>query len=74
MSIVAACTRKPTAERGLACQCITSSETGSTASLPLIGSRMMFEKKPDAALLGVPGRTQIVGRRMPTPSKMPRRE
>jgi hypothetical protein len=34
---------------------------------------MMLEKKPEAALFGRPGRTQIVGRRMPTPSRMPRR-
>jgi Tfp pilus assembly protein FimV len=39
----------------LACQCITLSSTGSTASLPASGSRMMLEKKPEAALLGVPG-------------------
>src|SRR3954469_25934488 len=58
---------------GEACQCITSSGTGSTASSPLSGSRMMLEKKPEAALLGLPGRTQIVGSRMPTPSKKPRR-
>ena len=35
---------------------------------------MIDEKKPDAARLGGPGRTKIVGRRNPTPSKMPRRE
>ena len=35
---------------------------------------MMPEKKPEAALLGLPGRTQIVGSRMPMPSKKPRRE
>jgi hypothetical protein len=34
----------------------------------------MFEKKPDAALLGAPGRMQIFGNRMPIPSRMPRRE
>jgi hypothetical protein len=34
---------------------------------------MMPEKNPDAALFGLPGRTQIVGRRSPTPSKNPRR-
>ena len=33
----------------------------------------MPEKKPDAALFGLPGRTQIVGSRMPTPSRKPRR-
>ena len=69
----AACTRKPAAERGLACQCITLSSTGSTASLPASGSRMMLEKKPEAALFGLPGRTQMVGRRMPTPSRKPLR-
>ena len=74
VSIVAAWTRKPTADRGEACQWRTWSETGSTASWPLSGSRMMLEKKPEAALFGAPGRTQIVGRRMPTPSKKPRRE
>ena len=34
---------------------------------------MMFEKNPDAALFGAPGRTQIVGSRIPTPSRNPRR-
>ena len=41
--------------------------------MPASGSRMMPEKKLDAALLGLPGRTQMVGSRMPTPSKKPRR-
>jgi hypothetical protein len=63
VSMVAAWIRKPTAERGEACQWRTSSETGSTASCPASGSRMMFEKNPDAALFGRPGRTQMVGRR-----------
>jgi hypothetical protein len=35
---------------------------------------MMPEKNPEAALLGAPGRTQIVGKRRPMPSKKPRRE
>ena len=74
VSMLAACIRKPTAERGLACQWRTSSGTGSTASWPASGSRMMPEKKPEAALFGLPGRTQIVGRRMPMPSKKPRRD
>ena len=65
--------RKPTAERGLAWVWRTLSATGSTASWPASGSRMMPEKKPDAALFGLPGRTQIVGSRMPTPSRKPRR-
>jgi len=71
--MVAAWIRKLTAERGEACQWRTWSDTGSTASMPFSGSRMMLEKKPDAALLGVPGRTQIVGKRMLSPSKKPRR-
>jgi len=33
---------------------------------------MMLEKKPEAARLGVPGRTQIVGNRIATPSRKPR--
>ena len=74
LSMVAACSRKPTAERGEACQCRTSSDTGSTASLPASGSRRMLEKKPEAALLGRPGRIQMVGSRMPMPSMKPRRE
>ena len=65
--------RKPTADFGEACQCRTSSETGSTASSPASGSRMMLEKKPDAALFGLPGRTQMVGRRMLMPSSRPLR-
>ena len=73
VSMVPAWMRKPTADRGEACQCRTSSETGSTASCPASGSRMMFEKKPEAALFGLPGRTQIVGRRMPMPSSSPLR-
>jgi len=44
---------------------------GSTASLPASGSRRMLEKKPEAALLGKPGRMQIVGSRMPMPSMKP---
>ncbi len=65
--------RKPTAERGLAWVCTTVSATGSCASSPVSGSRMMPEKKPDAALFGLPGRTTIDGSRMPTPSRMPLR-
>ena len=32
---------------------------------------MMLEKKPDAARFGLPGRTRIVGNRIPMPSKKP---
>ena len=72
VSISAARRRKPTAERGEACQCRTSSPTGRIASLPESGSRMIPEKNPDAALFGAPGRTQIVGSLRPIPSKNPR--
>ncbi len=73
LSSVAACMRKPIADRGEACQWRTLSATGRIAGLPARGSRRMLEKKPDAALFGSPGRTQIVGRRMPMPSRKPRR-
>ena len=69
----AAWIRKLTAARGLACQWRTLSSTGSTASIPASGSRMMLEKNPDAARLGLPGRTEIVGSLMATPSRKPRR-
>ena len=49
-----------------------SSDIGSTPPAPASGSRMMLEKKPEAALLGLPGRTQMVGSRMLMPSKKPR--
>ena len=73
LSMPAAWTRKLIAERGLAWVCSTVRGTGRIASWPASGSRIMPEKKPEAALFGLPGRTQIVGRRMPMPSKMPRR-
>ncbi len=73
VSIVAAWRMNSTAARGEACQCITLSETGSTASWPASGSRMMLEKKPDAALFGLPGRTQMVGSRRLMPSRKPLR-
>ena len=74
VSSSAARSRKPTAERGEACQWRTSSPTGRIASLPASGSRMMPKRSPEAALFGAPGRTQIVGSRNPIPSKKPRRE
>ena len=61
------------AARGLAWGWRTSRETGSVASWPASGSRMMPEKKLEAAALGAPGRTLTVGSRIPTPSKNPRR-
>ena len=69
----AAWTRKPAAARGVAWVWRTVSATGSTASSPANGSRMIEEKNPDAALLGLPGRTQMVGNRKPTPSRISRR-
>ena len=53
-SISAACRKNPTAERGLACQCRTVSATGSCASSPFSGSRMIPDRKLDAAALGLP--------------------
>ena len=52
-SMPAACTRKLTAERGLAWVCTTLCGTGRIASWPASGSRMMPEKKLDAALFGL---------------------
>ena len=74
MSSVAAWRKNPVAARGEANQWRTSSDTGSTASRPLSGSRMMLEKNPEAARFGAPGRTQIVGSRSAIPSTKPWRE
>ena len=73
VSMVAARRQHPTADRGEANQCRTVSGTGRIASSPTSGSRRMLEKKPDAAWLGRPGRMQMVGNLMPTPSTKPRR-
>ena len=62
-SSAAAWRKKPTAARGEACQMPHLSATGRIASRPASGSRMIAEKKPEAARLGGPGLTQIVGRR-----------
>ena len=74
VSIVAAWSTKLTAERGEAMVWTTPRGTGSTAGRPRSGSRMMPEKKPEAAALGLPGRTQIVGNRTDTPSRRSRRD
>ena len=66
-----ACKRKFTAERGEACQCLTDGSTGKYAGLLFKGSRMIFEKKLEAALLAKPGLTQIVGRRRERPFVKP---
>ena len=68
VSISAAWTRKPAAALGVACQCLTSGLTGRIASWPFKGSRIIPEKKPEAARLGLPGLTQIVGYLLDTPS------
>ena len=67
-SMVAAWRRKPAANRGEACQWRTVSGTGRRASCPFRGSRMIPEKKDEAARFGLPGRTAMVGRRMARPS------
>ena len=69
---VAACIKNPIADFGDAKKFVNSFPAGRTASSPMSGSRMMFENRPDAALFGKPGRTQIVGRRIPIPSRNPR--
>jgi hypothetical protein len=46
---------------------------GTRASTPDSGSRMMPLANDDAALLGLPGRTVIVGRRSERPSMKPLR-
>src|SRR6185437_3492941 len=73
LSMCAACSMNCMAARGLANQWRTDSLTGNTACCPLSGSRRMLEKKPDAALLGLPGRIDTVGSLRPTPSRKPRR-
>ena len=47
--------------------------TGHTASSPFSGSRIMPLAKDEAAALGLPGRTLMVGRRSTRPSTKPRR-
>ena len=70
----AAWSRKPIAAEGLANQWRTVSGTGRIAGWPASGSRMMPEKNPLAAALGLPGRTTMVGSRIDTPSISPRRD
>ena len=48
-----------------------SGATGHTAGSPLSGSRMMEDKNPDAAPLGLPGRTTTVFGRTLRPSMKP---
>ena len=51
-----------------------SSGTGQVDGSPFSGSRMMPLANEDAAELGWPGRTEIVGRRRTRPSTKPLRE
>jgi hypothetical protein len=48
-----------------------AASTGQTARWPASGSRMMPERKPDAAALGRPGRTQTVISRTARPRRKP---
>ena len=48
--------------------------TGQTARWPASGSRMMLERKPEAAAFGRPGRTQTVISRTVRPRRNPLRE
>ena len=56
------------AVRGLESQSDNEWDTGQTASLPFSGSRIMLLTNDEAALFGLPGRTQIVGNRNIRPS------
>ena len=74
VSSSAACSRNSTAARGLANQWRTLSLDRQHGLSPDKGSRRMLEKKPEAALFGLPGRMVMVGSRMPMPSRKPFRE
>ena len=50
-----------------------SGDTGATAASPFKGSRIMPLAKLDAAALGLPGRTLMVGMRSVRPSMKPLR-
>ena len=62
-----------TTRRGESTYIAASRSTGQTASWPASGSRMIELAKVEAALLGLPGRTTIVGRRRLRPSTKPLR-
>ena len=59
--------------RGEAIHICVAAGTGSTASRPDSGSRMIPEAKPEAAPFGLPGRTTTVGTRTLRPSMKPLR-
>ncbi len=73
VSIVAACRNHSIALRGEQIQTAKSAGTGQSVDRPSSGSRTTAETKDDAALLGRPGRTITVGRRMFTTSRKPLR-
>ena len=54
--------------------CRTEVETGRVVRFPFSGSRMIDEKQEEAAELGFPGRTVIVGSARHAPSMNPLRE
>ena len=70
---VAAQSSPPMAFAGEASATSVPGPTGQTARWPASGSRMMPEKKPEAAALGRPGRTQTVISRMARPRTNPLR-
>ena len=62
-----------TTRRGERMYMPVSRVTGQTASMPASGSRTIELAKVEAALLGLPGRTKIVGSRSERPSTKPLR-
>ena len=68
-----ACNRLRMTERGDINQSGVSGLTGHTASSPCKGSRMIPLAKLEAARLGLPGRTTMVGNRMLRASTNPLR-
>ncbi len=68
---VAAHSSAVTALAGEASAASVSGGTGQVARWPARGSRMMLDRKPDAAAFGRPGRTQTVISRMARPRRKP---
>ncbi|MNT21750.1 hypothetical protein D3C72_1570980 [compost metagenome] len=66
-------TSASTAARGDSSHSGVSGATGQLAATPDSGSRMMPLANDEAAALGLPGRTLMVGRRSTRPSTKPRR-
>ncbi len=70
---LAASRKFATTVAGLESQRRRSGLTGQMALSPCSGSRMMLLTKEEAARFGLPGRTQMVGRRNTRPSTKPLR-